>query len=101
VITGRQVRADEALRIGLADELVPQEDVHTRALALASEIAAGATVAQGMIKNLVDTGTAISLASGLEEELRRFTDVFTTQDSRTGVKSFLENGPGKATFSGR
>ena len=39
--------------------------------------------------------------SRLEEELRKFTDVFTTQDSRTGVKSFLENGPGKATFSGR
>lgn len=101
MITGRQVKADEAVRIGLADELVPQDDVLARALALASEIAAGARVAQGMIKDLVDTGTATSLTNGLQEELRRFTDVFTTEDSRTGVKSFLENGPGKATFSGR
>jgi enoyl-CoA hydratase/carnithine racemase len=101
MITGRQVGADEALRIGLADELVPQNDVQNRALSLASEIAAGATVAQGMIKQLVDTGAATSLSNGLEEELRRFSDVFTTEDSRTGVKSFLENGPGKATFSGR
>jgi enoyl-CoA hydratase len=101
MITGRQVKADEALRIGLADELVPQDEVHARALALASDIAAGATVAQGMIKDLVDTGTATSLTIGLQEELRRFTDVFTTEDSRTGVTSFLENGPGKATFSGR
>jgi len=101
MITGRQVKADEAVRIGLADELVPQDDVLARALALASEIAAGARVAQGMIKDLVDTGTATSLTNGLQEELRRFTDVFTTEDSRTGVKSFLENGPGRATFSGR
>lgn len=101
MITGRQVKAEEALRIGLADELVDQGEVHVRALALASEVASGATIAQGMIKNLVDTGTATSLTTGLEEELRRFTEVFTTQDSRTGVKSFLENGPGKATFSGR
>lgn len=101
MITGRQVKADEAVRIGLADELVPQDDVLARALALASEIAAGARVAQGMIKDLVDTGTATSLTNGLQEELRGFTDVFTTEDSRTGVKSFLENGPGKATFSGR
>jgi enoyl-CoA hydratase len=101
MITGRQVKADEAVRIGLADELVPQDEVHNRALALAGEVASGARVAQGMIKALVDNGDASSLASGLEEELRRFTDVFTTEDSRTGVKSFLENGPGKATFSGR
>lgn len=101
MITGRQVKADEALNIGLADELVPQDEVLNRALALASEVASGARVAQGMIKALVDNGDASSLASGLEEELRRFTDVFSTEDSRTGVKSFLENGPGKATFSGR
>ena len=34
-------------------------------------------------------------------ERRLFTDIFTTDDSQVGVKSFLENGPGKATFSGR
>ncbi len=101
MITGRQVKAHEAVRIGLADELVPHDQVHTRALALAGEIAAGATVAQGMIKGLVDHAAASQLALGLDEERRRFTEVFVTYDSRTGVRSFLENGPGKATFSGR
>lgn len=101
MITGRQVKAHEALRIGLADELVAQDEVHSRALSLAAEVAAGPTVAQGMIKALVDTGDARSLAAGLAEERRLFTDVFTTQDSRTGVRSFLDNGPGKATFEGR
>ncbi len=100
MITGRQVKADEALRIGLADELVANDQVHVRAFELAREVASGATVAQGLVKELVDRGSAESLADGLREERRKFTEVFTTQDSRTGVKSFLENGPGKATFSG-
>lgn len=101
MITGRQVKAEEAIRLGLIDELVTHEDVHVRALALAEEVAAGATVAQSMIKSLVDRGAAQSLADGLAEERRLFTEIFHTQDSRTGVHSFLENGPGKATFEGR
>lgn len=101
MITGRQVSAHEALRIGLADELVAHGEVQNRALVLATQVAEGATLAQGMIKALVDTGSATSLAEGLAQERRRFTDVFATEDSRTGVRSFLENGPGKATFSGR
>ena len=40
-ITGRQVKADEALRIGLADEVVPDDELHARALALAAECARG------------------------------------------------------------
>src|SRR5204863_10027627 len=50
MITGRQVRADEALRIGLADEVVPHESVNERALALAAEVAAGALHAQALTK---------------------------------------------------
>lgn len=101
MITGRQVKANEALRIGLADELVAQDEVHIRACALAAEVAAGATVAQGMIKALVDHGASSSLSAGLAEERRLFTQVFTTEDSRTGVRSFLDDGPGQAKFSGR
>lgn len=101
MITGRQVEAEEALRIGLADELVSQDDVHRRAIALAVEVAAGATLAQAKVKQLVDSGDGVPLATGLAEEKRAFTDVFTTQDSRIGVRSFLDNGPGKAVFTGR
>lgn len=101
MITGRQVKAEEALRLGLVDELVAAGQVHVRSLELASEIARGATLAQGMIKDLVERGSATTLSDGLRHERRQFTEVFNTQDSRTGVASFLENGPGKATFSGR
>ena len=100
-ITGRQVKADEALRIGLCDEVVPAEQLHERALALASQLAAGALQAQASAKAAIDGGLQGSLADGLALELVLFADVFETEDSRIGVKSFLEQGPGKANFVGR
>jgi len=100
-ITGRQVRADEALRIGLADEVVEAEELHGRALALAGEVAAGALTAQAICKQLIDDGLSTSLADGLRLERVGFEKVFHTDDARTGVASFLEHGPGKATFTGR
>lgn len=101
MITGRQVKADEALRIGLADEVVPNEVLHERALALAAEVARGALQAQALVKRAVDEGLDATLADGLLLERRLFTEVFHTEDSQIGVRSFLANGPGKAEFTGR
>jgi enoyl-CoA hydratase len=101
MITGRQVKADEALRLGLADEVVPNEQLHERALALAAEVAKGALQAQALTKQLVDRGLDVSLAEALLVERELFEAVFHTDDSRIGVQSFLANGPGKATFTGR
>ena len=100
-ITGRQVKADEALRIGLADEVVPHDDLHTRALELAGEVANGPAVGQGIAKRLVDEGLDLPLPDALKHEQAGFVEVFGTDDSQIGVKSFLENGPGKAQFTGR
>ena len=99
-LTGRQVKADEALRIGLADEVVPGETLHERALALAAEVAKGAGVAQALTKQAIDQGLSMSLAEGLQLEQHLFAEVFHSEDSRIGVQSFLANGPGKATFTG-
>jgi enoyl-CoA hydratase/carnithine racemase len=101
MITGRQVRADEALRIGLADEVVPNDHLHARALALAAEVAKGALQAQALTKQLVDRGLDVSLAEALLVERELFEAVFHTEDSRIGVQSFLADGPGKADFAGR
>jgi enoyl-CoA hydratase len=101
MITGRQVKADEALRIGLVDEVVPAADVLDRALAKAAEVAKGAVLAHAYIKAAVDEGTETTLAWGIDREQLYFTDVFDTEDARTGVRSVLEHGPGKATFAGR
>jgi enoyl-CoA hydratase len=100
ILTGRQVDAEEALRIGLVDEVVEPEALFDRAVARAAEFAAGAVVAQGMAKQAIDLGLDGSLAVGLDLEHRSFAEVFATEDARTGVASFLEHGPGKATFKG-
>ena len=99
-LTGRQVKADEALRIGLADEVV-DDDPLARALELAAEIARGPLTAQALAKQVIDAGLSTSLADGLAAERAAFVEVFGTEDSRIGVASFLEHGPGKATFTGR
>lgn len=101
MITGRQVKADEALRIGLADEVVPGDELHERALALAAQVAAGALQAQALTKHAVDRGLDLPLAEGLALERRLFVEAFSTEDSQIGVQSFLEHGPGKASFTGR
>jgi len=99
-LTGRQVKADEALRIGLADEVVPPDELHDRAFALAAEVAKGALQAQAITKRLIDGGLSTSLDVGLALERDGFVEVFGTDDSQIGVASFLEHGPGKAEFTG-
>ena len=101
IITGRQVNAEEALRIGLCNEVVPAEQLHERAFALAAEVARGAVAAQALAKRAVDTGADLALADALALEIELFVEVFRTEDSQIGVKSFLDHGPGKADFKGR
>jgi enoyl-CoA hydratase/carnithine racemase len=101
ILSGRQVEADEALRIGLADRVVPAGDVLPTALEWAAQLAAGAVVAQGLAKRAIDRGLDGSLAAGLDLEASLFVEVFGTEDAGVGVRSFLEQGPGKARFQGR
>jgi enoyl-CoA hydratase len=100
-VTGRQVKADEALRIGLVDEVVDGDGLHERALSLAAECAAGAVLSQALAKQAIDQGLSASLVDGLRIERDAFVESFRTDDSQIGVKSFLEHGPGKARFTGR
>ena len=100
MITGRQVKAEEALQIGLGNELVTSDTLHERALALAGEVARGALLAQALIKRAVDEGIDQRQADGLALERELFERVFETADSQIGVQSFLEHGPGRAEFSG-
>lgn len=100
-MSGRQVDAEEALRIGLADRVVPADQVLAAALAWAGEFAVGPLAVQGLAKRAIDGGLDGSLAAGLTLEQDLFVASFDTEDSQIGVKSFLANGPGKAVFTGR
>jgi enoyl-CoA hydratase len=95
ILSGRQVGADEALRMGLVDRVgeSPLDD----ALAWAAELASGATVAQSLAKRAIDAGVDGPLADGLDLEQQLFTDVFRTDDSQIGVKAFLAKEPPRFT----
>lgn len=101
IFTGRQVQADEALRLGLVDRVVPRAEVLDEALAWAGELARGPSLALAMAKRAIDEGLESTLAAGLDVEHDLFTEVFRTDDAGAGVASFLEHGPGKATFRGK
>jgi enoyl-CoA hydratase len=101
VLTGRQMAAEEALAAGLVDRVVPASDVLDSALAWAAELAAGPVLAQAFAKRAIDVGLDGPLADGLELEQELFGRVFETEDAVTGVRSFLDQGPGKAVFRGR
>ena len=101
IFTGRQVKADEALAMGLVDRVVEPEQVLEEAVAWAAELARGPLAAQALAKSAIDRGLCGSLASGLDLEQQLFVDVFATDDARTGLESFRANGPGHANFQGR
>jgi enoyl-CoA hydratase/carnithine racemase len=99
--TGRNVRADEALAMGLVDRVVPLEGYLDAALEWADSFAGGAVVAMGLSKRAIDGGLDGPLADGLTLERTLFRQVLVTEDAETGIQSFFENGAGKAKFSGR
>jgi enoyl-CoA hydratase/carnithine racemase len=101
IFTGRQVRAEEALSIGLVNRVAAPDDVLDTALTWAAELAAGAVVAQSLAKAAVDGGLETSLVQGLAIEHEAFVAVAGTEDAARGLASFREHGPGKATFVGR
>jgi enoyl-CoA hydratase/carnithine racemase len=101
IFTGRFVKADEALAIGLVDRVVPADRVYAEAVAWARQFSAAATYAVRAAKECIDRGLETDLETGLEIERQQFAALFATEDRRIGMTSFVENGPGKAQFEGR
>ena len=101
IFTGRFVPAEEALAIGLVDRVVPAGSVHDEAVAWAAQFAGAATYAVRAAKESIDRGLEVDLATGLEIERQQFAALFATHDREAGMRSFVEQGPGKAVFEGR
>ncbi len=89
-LTGDHITADEALRIGLVDRVVPAADLLAEAEALAAKLAGKAPVVMAAIKQAINVGTEGTLADGLAFEAAQFGLVFDTQDRVEGVNAFLE-----------
>ena len=100
VFGGGFVKAEEALAMGLVDKLFPADDVYEQAMQAARRYAAG-PFALRMAKRAIDEGVQMDLESALRLETHLFAATFATDDARIGMDSFVENGPGKATFTGR
>ncbi len=101
IFSGRHVKADEALAIGLVDRVVPDDQVYDAAKELAARYAEGPAVALRAAKEAVDRGLEVDLHTGLEIERLHFAGLFATEDQKIGMRSFVEEGPGKAEFTGR
>ena len=101
IFSGRFVAADEALRIGLVDEVVDAADVLAAARRRVAPYVGGPAFALRAAKEAVDRGLEVDLDTGLEIERMQFAGLFATDDRAIGVASFVEHGPGKARFEGR
>lgn len=99
IFTGRHVKAAEAERIGLVDRVVPAEEVYEQAYAWAARLAQGPAVALRAAKEAIDAGLETDLDTGLTIERNWFSGLFATEDRERGMRSFVEDGPGKATFN--
>ena len=89
LMTGRRVKAEEALRLGLVDEVVPTGTALEAALTYARRLSEGPPAALEAIKEAVDHGTDASMSAGLALERALFTGVFGTEDATTGLHDFL------------
>ena len=100
VFSGRFVDAEEALAIGLVDRVVPAAEVYDTARSMTAQYVHGPAYALRAAKDAIDRGLEVDLETGLQIERMLFSGLFATKDRATGMRSFVENGPGKAEFEG-
>jgi enoyl-CoA hydratase len=90
LLTGAAITAADALAMGLASEVLPDEQVEARALALAQQLAAGPQQALRFIKEAVLQGMHLPLEQGLQFERKSFQLLFATEDKTEGIRARLE-----------
>lgn len=90
ILAGDMITAQEALRIGLVDRVVPDGELLRQALGLAKKIASKSAIAISYAMEAIGQGLEKTLANGLETEAKLFSKMVTTQDMKEGVRAFLE-----------
>ena len=99
MLLGEKVEADEALRIGMVDEVLADEELAGRAAALAARMAEGPTRAYRWIKASLQHAAGSDLASTLAFEDRAQIDCFASPVHHEAIKAFVDKRP--ARFTGR
>ncbi|WP_197914446.1 enoyl-CoA hydratase/isomerase family protein [Rhodococcoides fascians] len=98
LMSGRRLDSSECSRLGIAEHVVPSEDVLVLAQDLAARFAAGPRFALQAIKESIDLGADSPLATGLAMDRNVLAGLFATGDRKIGIDSFFDHGLGKAQF---
>ena len=101
VMSGGLYDAEVLERWGVVNRVVTDDDLHEKGMRFAHRLASGPTIAHGATKRIVRAYCAggVDEADGITA--KQFAGLFATEDLQTGVRSFLEEGPGRASFEGR
>ena len=89
IYTARNIKADEAYRIGLVNQVVPAEELMATAEKLASIIAGNAPIAVRNCKKAVNDGLEVNMDDALVVEEKLFGDCFESYDQQEGMANFL------------
>jgi len=101
VMTGELFGAEQLASWGVVNRVFDDEDFDERARAFAAELAAGPTKAHAMTKLVLRRFREGGVAAADEAIRKESVELFATEDLKRAVKTFLEKGPGHATFEGR
>ncbi len=99
LMLGERISALEALKMGLVHKVVPEEKLEEEVASLARIIAKGPTIAQSLIKRVLNLGSQVPLNVGLELERQAFSILFSTEDAKEGLQAFLSKR--KPVFKGK
>ncbi len=99
IYTGKAIKADEALRIGLVNAVVPQAELMDKALELANQIAANAPLAVRAAKQCINAEYDMPMDDAIMNENGAFGRCFATEDQKNGMKAFLNKE--KYVFQGK
>lgn len=90
IYTGRNIKADEAYRIGLVNAVYPQEELMAAAKKMASGITMQAPIAVRACKKAINDGLDVDMDQAIVIEEKLFGSCFETEDQKAGMGNFLE-----------
>lgn len=99
IATGTMIDADEAYRVGIADEIATPEELMDKAKTIAGTIMKNGLIAVGMAKYVIDRAADLPLDTAIDFETQMWAQTFATEDQTEGMTAFLEKRHAK--FSGK